>query len=275
MFNLEIKTLVVGPLLTNCYIVADKETKQAFILDPGAEPEKILSCLTPENSDLRSELGALRPMTYDLIALMVTHCHSDHIGATAQLKRKLNIPFLIPKGEGEILVHAEETSKFWTGQEIETPPRADGFLKDGDKIKIGQVKFKIISTPGHSPAGISLYAKDAKLDAKNAKGVLFSGDTLFASSIGRTDLPGGSDEKMKQSLKKLLQLPNETLVLPGHGEKTTIGKEKRRNPFLVAKFRPCQNFKSMLVYICPKNENSQSSNKHPHYQPAALVKTKR
>lgn len=267
MFNLEIKTLVVGPLLTNCYIVADKKTKQAFILDPGAEPEKILSTLTPENSDLRSELGALRPMTYDLTALLATHCHSDHIGAIAQLKKKLNVPFLIPKGEEPVLALAQATSKIWTSQEIDAPPKPDGFLKKGKIVRIGKIKFKIISTPGHSPAGVSLYCQQEQ--------VLFSGDTLFAGSIGRIDLPGGSDEKMKQSLKKLLKLPDNTLVFPGHGEKTTIEKEKRRNPFMVAKFRPCQNFKSMLVYVCPKNENSQSSNKHPHYQPAALVKTKR
>lgn len=208
MVNLEIKTLIVGPLATNCYLVADTESKQAFILDPGAEPEKLLSTL-------RATCHAPR-------AIIVTHCHFDHIGAVAQLKSRLNIPFLIPKGEEPILAKAFATSKIWTGQEIETPPKPDRFLKEGNEVKIGKVKFKVISTPGHSPAGVCL----------SANGVLFSGDTLFAGSIGRTDLPGGSEEEMKKSLKKLLRLPDETLVLPGHGERTTISKEKETNPFL-------------------------------------------
>lgn len=233
MVNLEIKTLVVGRLFTNCYIAADKKTKQAFVLDPGAAPEKILSLLDPK--------------LYTLIAILVTHCHFDHIGAVAQLKKKFNVPFLIPKGEEPVLALAKATSKIWTGQEIKVPPKPDGFLKEGCEVKIGKVKFKVISTPGHSPAGVSLYAtqspdfigtawqsrvpiKDRNL--RDAKNFLFSGDTLFAGSIGRTDLPGGSDEEMKQSLKKLLKLPNETLVFPGHGERTTIGEEKRNNPFL-------------------------------------------
>ena len=234
MFNLEIKTLIVGPLLTNCYIIADKKTKQAFILDPGAAPEKILSTLSPEKgrgppkrgaapSGLCA-LGALRPMTYDPTALLVTHCHFDHIGAVAQLKKKLNVPFLIPKGEEPVLALAKATAKIWTGQEVEISPKPDGFLKEGDEIRIGKIKLKVISTPGHSPDGVSLYCQQEK--------ILFSGDTLFAGSIGRTDLPGGSDEKMGQSLKKLLKLPDETLVFPGHGEKTTIGEEKKGNPFL-------------------------------------------
>jgi len=198
MFNLEIKTLVVGPLFTNCYVVANKKTRQAFLLDPGAEPEKILS--------------SLQATSYVPRAIIVTHCHFDHIGAAAELKRKLKVPFLVPKGEEKI---------------IEAPPQPDGFLKEGDKIKIGKIKFKVISTPGHSPAGIALYCQQEK--------ILFSGDTLFAGSIGRTDLPGGSEKEMKKSLQKLLKLPEETLVLPGHGEKTTIGREKK-------------------VLLCPNNQ---------------------
>jgi hydroxyacylglutathione hydrolase len=217
MVNLEIKTLVVGPLSTNCYLVADSETKQAFILDPGAEPEKILQTLHA---------------TYYLPrAIIATHCHFDHVGAVAELKEKLNIPFLIPEEEQRILSFTRTNSKIWVGKEIKHPPNPDGFLKEDDKVKIDQIKFKVISTPGHSSGGICLYAKEAKLDAKNAKGVLFSGDTLFVGSIGRTDLPGSCQGKMKNSLKKLFQLPEKTIVYPGHGEKTTIEKERKTNPF--------------------------------------------
>jgi hydroxyacylglutathione hydrolase len=210
MVNPEITTLVVGPLLTNCYIMTEKQTKQTFILDPGAEPEKILSAL------------ASRP--YTLVAIIATHCHFDHIGAVAKLKEKFNVPFLIPKNEQIVFALAHPTSRIWVGEKIKQPPKPDGFLKEGDGIKLGRVKLEVISTGGHSPGGICLYARAVK--------VLFSGDTLFAGSVGRTDLPGGSQEKMKDSLKKLLELPDETIVCPGHGEKTTIGKERKINPFL-------------------------------------------
>ena len=208
MVNLEIKILVVGPIFTNCYLVADKETNQVLILDAGAEPEKILSSLAPK--------------PYTPVAILATHCHLDHIEAVTQLKRELKIPFLIPKGEEEILY-----------QTIEIPPKPNGFLKGGDETKIGKVKFKVISTPGHTPGGISLYCQKEK--------VLFSGDTLFAGSIGRTDLPGGSEKEIKKSLRKLLQLPGDTLVFPGHGEKTTIEKEKETNPFCRIPTPPASN----------------------------------
>lgn len=214
MVNLEVITLVLGHLATNCYLVSDKRTKQGFILDPDAEPEKILQIIDRQGLTIN--------------ALVVSHCHFDHLGAVAQLKNKLKIPFLVPQGEKKILGHAPTTANLWTGQPIKTPPQPDKFLKEGDKVVAGKMKFIVLSTPGHSPAGISLYNQEEK--------ILFSGDTLFAGSIGRVDLPGGSEEAMKQSLKKLTKLPNETLVLPGHGEKTTIGKEKINNPFL-QKFR--------------------------------------
>lgn len=210
MVNLEIKTLIVGPLATNCYIAADRQTKQAFVLDPGAEPEKILSALTPK--------------PYTLVTLIATHCHFDHVGAVAELKEKLDAPFLIPKNEQVVLASAPPTSQTWVGKKIRKPPNPDSFFEEGSKIRIGKTKFTVISTPGHSPGGICLYSKE--------RGILFSGDTLFAGSIGRTDLPGGSQEEMRNSLKKLFKLPDNTVVYPGHGEKTTIGKERKTNLFL-------------------------------------------
>lgn len=210
MVNLEVITLVIGPLASNTYLVSDKRSKQGFVLDPAAEPKKILKTIDGQRLAIN--------------ALVVTHCHFDHLGAIAQLKDKLKIPFLIPQGEEKILAAAPATAKLWTGQEIKTPPPTDGFLKEGDEVTAGKIKFEILSTPGHSPAGISLYNQE--------ENTLFSGDTLFSGSVGRVDLPGGSGSAMKNSLEKLLSLPEKTLVLPGHGEKTTIGEEKLGNPFL-------------------------------------------
>lgn len=210
MINLEITTLVVGPLATNGYLVVDKRTKEGFILDPGAESEKMLRIIKNQGLIIK--------------AVLVTHCHFDHLGAVAELENKLRVPFLVPQGEEKILAAAPTEAKVWTGQKVKIPPQPDGFLKDGDQVNAGGIDFQVISTPGHSPAGISLYSRGENL--------LFSGDTLFAGSIGRVDLPGGSEEEMNASLRKLIALPEETSVFPGHGEKTTIGEEKIHNPFL-------------------------------------------
>ena len=210
MINLKIITLVVGPLATNCYLIIDKRNRQGFVLDPGGEPKKILEAIKDQGSTIT--------------ALVVTHCHFDHLGAIASLKKTLEIPFLIPDGEEKLLATSPETSRSWTGQKINSPPPPDELLKEGDQIPAGEINFQVLSTPGHSPAGICLYSPEEK--------VIFSGDTLFAGSIGRTDLPGSSNEKMIQSLEKLIALPDKTLVFPGHGSQTTIKKEKETNPFL-------------------------------------------
>lgn len=210
MINLEITTLVGGPLATNCYLVIDKRNNQGFILDPDGEPEKILKIVEDQGLAIK--------------AIVVTHSHFDHLGAVAELKDKLQVPFLVPQGQQELLAISPETAKLWIGQKINPPSQPDRSLQEGDQINAGKTNFRVLSTPGHSPDGISLYGPEEK--------VLFSGDTLFAGSIGRTDLPGGSNQEMERSLKKLTALPDNTLVLPGHGAKTTIGEEKQTNPFL-------------------------------------------
>ncbi len=188
---MRIHTLIVGPIETNCYIVEDEGSKEAMIIDPGGEAEKIIKHL--KNLQLR------------IRAIVITHGHFDHIGANRKLKEKLNVP---------ILMHENDVFGLVTG---DSPP-PDSFLKEKDHFDVGDLKFEVIHTPGHTPGGISLYCEKEK--------VVFTGDTLFAGTWGRTDLPYSSEEEMAKSLKKLLKLPPETKVYPGHGRPTTIGEEQ-------------------------------------------------
>ena len=188
---MKIHTLVVGPIETNCYIVEDEGSREAIIIDPGEEADNILDHL--KNLQLKIK------------AIIITHGHFDHIGANRKLKEKLHVP---------ILMHERDVFGLVTGN---SPP-PDSFLKDKDNFEVGGLRFEVIHNPGHTPGGISLYCEKEK--------VLFSGDTLFAGTWGRTDLPFSSEEDMAISLKKLLKLPPETKVYPGHGRPTTIGAEQ-------------------------------------------------
>ena len=180
---MKIITVKVGSLQTNCYIVIDEKTKEALVIDPGDEPEKIIS-----------QLAGLK-VRY----IVLTHGHPDHFGALDAVKEKT---------KALLLMSAEDDWFF----------RPDKKLNDGDKIKIGALSFEVLHTPGHSPGSICLYSR----------GHLFSGDTLFSTTHGRTDLPGGSREAMQKSLQRLVALPDDTLVYPGHDESTSIGQEKER-----------------------------------------------
>jgi hydroxyacylglutathione hydrolase len=204
-----LRTLVVGPFASNCYIVGSDSTKQGLIIDPGAEAKLILNTV--------NELG----LKVGLV--VVTHAHIDHIGALAAVKESTGAEFAIHQLEAKAgLGMFSRIMSSMTGGSFSQPPKPERLLKDGDSISIGDLKFTVLHTPGHSPGGISLYGE----------GILFSGDTLFNHGIGRTDFPGCSYEQIIDSIKnKLLRLPDETLVYPGHGPATTIGEEKRGNPF--------------------------------------------
>jgi hydroxyacylglutathione hydrolase len=205
-----LKMLVVGPFASNCYIVGSESTKNGLIIDPGAEAKQILKTV--------NELG----LTISLI--VITHAHIDHVGALAPVKEATGAKFAIHEAEaGAGLGMFSRMLSSMTGGSFSQPPKPDRLLKDGDSIEVGDLKFKVLHTPGHSPGGISLYGH----------GILFSGDTLFNYGIGRTDFPGCSYEQIMDSIKnKLMKLPDETVVYPGHGPSTTIGEEKRGNPFL-------------------------------------------
>ncbi|NOX19889.1 MAG: MBL fold metallo-hydrolase [Nitrospirae bacterium] len=204
---MQVKRLVVGPLEENTYIVYDKETKEALIIDPGDEPDRIEDLVRVEGLKVKY--------------LVCTHAHFDHVGALPELKKSTSADILIHPDDLEIYEAARDMAAFW-GYDIDPLPKPDIYVKEGDVIKAGNLSFKVIHTPGHSPGGICLYGQ----------GVLFTGDTMFAGSVGRTDFHGGSLSKLKESFKRLISLPADTVVYPGHGPETTISNEKQNNFFI-------------------------------------------
>jgi len=200
--------VIVGAIETNCYIVYDEETKECAVIDPGAEAEKIIRLIHQKE---------LKP-----IMIINTHGHVDHVGANKDLIDEYGVPLLIHSADSPMLDKVEQMElSFFLG--AKNSPPADKFLVEGEKVDIGSIQLEIIHTPGHSPGSVSLLGN----------GVLFSGDTLFWGGVGRTDLPGGSWNELVRSIKeKILTLPKETLVLPGHGPQTTVDQEKRSNPFI-------------------------------------------
>ena len=205
---MQIEQLIVGPLFSNCYIVSDKQTSEGIIIDPGDDANAILAMI--------NELGI------NIKYIVATHGHFDHIGAVNTVKEKTKAPFLAHEEDLFFIRDAVKSAQKW-GIEIEKPPLPDKFIKEPDEVKIKNIKFKVIDSPGHSPGGICLL---------NDK-VIFCGDTLFQGSIGRTDFRKGSFEQLSKSIKtKIYTLPEDTIVYAGHGPNTTIGFEKRTNPFV-------------------------------------------
>ncbi|ANX12884.1 hypothetical protein ABE41_012775 [Fictibacillus arsenicus] len=204
------KKITVGPVQENTYILYDSNN-EAIIIDPGSEGTKIIQNI---------ESLKLKPL-----AVLLTHAHFDHIGAVDSVREKYQLPLYIHKKEQDWLTNTKKNGSMHFGQNITAKP-ASHVLTDNDKsLKIGSFSFEVLSTPGHSPGSVSYYLKGAA--------AVFSGDALFAGSIGRTDLYGGSQDTLLKSIhEKLLQLPEETVVLSGHGPETTIGMEMDSNPFL-------------------------------------------
>jgi glyoxylase-like metal-dependent hydrolase (beta-lactamase superfamily II) len=201
-----LQKLVLGELMTNCYIVGSEGTKEGMVIDPADDAAAILK--------------AVKALGLKIKYIVLTHSHPDHFAALAELKQATNAEVLAHQKDAEIL---ELPPIAFMGATFPQPPPADRRLEDADTITLGELVFKVIHTPGHSPGSICLLTD----------GVLFSGDTLFNYGVGRYDLPGGSLEKLMDSLhRKVLTLPNGTKIYPGHGPETTIGNEKRSNPFL-------------------------------------------
>jgi glyoxylase-like metal-dependent hydrolase (beta-lactamase superfamily II) len=204
---MKIENIVVGPLQVNCFIAYDKGSHDAIVVDPGDEAEKIIRLIEER------ELTVSR--------IVCTHAHFDHIGAVRRLKEKTGAPVIIHRGDYDMYIRADGQAVLW-GYEIAQPPEPDMYASDGNEMAVGRSRFKVLHTPGHSPGGICLYGE----------GVLFSGDTIFAGSVGRTDFYGGSMTELRRSFSRVLSLPPETKIFPGHGPLSTVKKEKESNFFL-------------------------------------------
>lgn len=199
-----IKKVVVGALETNCYIFADLDSKEAALIDPGSDGAGIISEVEKYGLNIK--------------CIINTHGHGDHISSNG----KFEAPIYIHRLDADFLRDSKLNLSASFGLAIKSPS-ADHLLEDGDIIKIGDLELKVLHTPGHTPGSISLLND----------GVVFSGDTLFMGGIGRTDFAYGSEDKLISSIKeKLFVLDEETVVYPGHGPSSTIGKEKRENPFI-------------------------------------------
>lgn len=200
--------LEVGPLAVNCYLLG--QAGEGLIIDPGDEADRILAVASRYGLDIK--------------AIVLTHGHSDHIGAVSEIRDKLKAPVCIHKEDARMLIDPMANLSAVFGEPI-IAGAADRMLNDGDSISAGNITLEVLPTAGHTRGGISLWEKNL--------GIVFTGDALFADSIGRTDFPHSDHEQLISGIKKyLLSLPRQTIVYPGHGPSTTIGQEKDNNPWL-------------------------------------------
>jgi glyoxylase-like metal-dependent hydrolase (beta-lactamase superfamily II) len=206
-----IETFPVGPIACNCTILGDEETHEAIVIDPGDDPEEILARLE------KHKLKATQ--------LVCTHTHIDHVGAICEIQERLGTPAAIHKAD-LFLFDKLDVQAQWCGMPVPKRGVIDQFVADGDAVSCHGVEMGVIHTPGHTPGSSTFHLK-------GQRNILFTGDTLFMQSIGRTDLWGGSYQEILRSIEnKLMSFDDDTLVIPGHGQATTIGQERRYNPFL-------------------------------------------
>jgi hydroxyacylglutathione hydrolase len=202
---MKIKSIIVGIYAVNCYIVYDESSKEGSIIDPGGNSKELIK--TIENLDIIPKY------------ILLTHGHFDHTGAVEDLVNKYNLPVCLSKNDLDMILNDNNDKIFGKLQNVNNFI----YLKGNDIIKMANLEFKVIETPGHTPGGICFLIED----------VLFSGDTLFNGSVGRTDFNGGSYELLIKSIKeKIMELPDNTIVLPGHGPESSVGNERMYNPFL-------------------------------------------
>ncbi|HID85948.1 MAG TPA: MBL fold metallo-hydrolase [Anaerolineae bacterium] len=202
-----IETLVVGPLQVNCYVLGCEETRKAVVVDPGG--------------DVIAILEALKAHRLELTRIVNTHAHFDHLGGVRELKEVTGAKFYLHPDDLPLLKGFLSQALFF-GLRLGSPPTVDGHLEEGDEIAFGRESLRVLHTPGHSPGSVSLVGD----------GVVFVGDLLFAGSIGRTDLPGGSYQTLIETVRtKIFPLGDEVVIYPGHGPATTIRHERRYNPF--------------------------------------------
>jgi hydroxyacylglutathione hydrolase len=202
--------LPVGPLQCNCSVIGDETTHEAMVIDPGDDIEQVLALVRKHNLQVKQ--------------IIITHAHIDHVGGAMKLRAATGAPILLNQNDYALLKMLDMQAA-WLGMKAPRKVEIDHSVGQADTVKAGKLAAEVLHTPGHTEGSICLYFAPQKM--------LIAGDTLFAGSIGRTDLPGGSFEKILQSLRgPVLALPDETTVVPGHGPLTTIGEERENNPFL-------------------------------------------
>ena len=207
--NLAIRMMVLGPVQTNCFFLINEDTKEVLVIDPADHAQKIIEWMKSEN---------LKP-----VAILLTHCHFDHIMGVEGIRKEYGIPVYASRDEVDVLAKPQLNVSTMMGAYLSM--KADELFCDGDVLELAGMKLKVISTPGHTIGSVCFYIEEEK--------VLISGDTLFEASVGRTDFPTGSSRQLIESIKtRLFILPDDTSVFPGHGGTTSIGYEKLHNPFV-------------------------------------------
>jgi hydroxyacylglutathione hydrolase len=202
-------TIHVGITQTNCYVVGCEETHEGAVIDPGGHPNRILKTIEESGLAIRYVLN--------------THCHFDHMGANAAVVAATGAQLALHPAELPIL--QARGGAAWFGVPVSESPMPDVELEDGQTLEVGTLRFQVLHTPGHSPGGVTFYLEE--------EGVAFDGDVLFQMGVGRTDLPGGDWDTLVRSIQEVLfTLPDDTVLYSGHGPKTTVGREKRSNPWV-------------------------------------------
>lgn len=206
-----IRARAVGPFAMNCHLVVCERTREAIVVDPGDEPDVIAKMIERDGARVTALVG--------------THGHMDHVSAAEPMRKRLGVPFLLHKADLPWIQMLPRQAMMF-GVDVPEVPTVDGPLEDGQILQVGDLRFEVRHTPGHTEGGITLVGE----------GVAFVGDCVFQGSIGRTDLPGGDYDALMRSIRtRILDLPDETVLHCGHGPKTTVGTERRGNPFLTGR----------------------------------------
>lgn len=204
---MKIETLAVGAFQENSYLLTDEQRGESVLIDPGAEPERLIAAVEKSGSSLQ--------------AMWITHAHIDHLGAIAGVKRRWPVPIYLHPLDVTLYRHAHTQAELY-GLPFEDPPHPDHELADGDTLEVGALRFEVVHVPGHAPGHVMIHGH----------GVAFVGDCIFAGSVGRTDLPGSNGAHLSRSLERITALDPATVLYPGHGPPTTVGEELQSNPFL-------------------------------------------